>query len=267
MKRISTIQQHTDTMLLRITSQALTKRNITVKYDMSDIDESKFKSSTMGLDMKKRANISLLAASLYDRIVSCIPNGENAVFVLKKYTKAHVNMNPYYAQLQTSSGEIVDFISAMHYLSSEDISMQNMIHNVLRSHPDCTELANSKTDVKEKLSCLFAQMSLEEYRDFIMDMLFVANDTFLYDISERGIRFYTFKHKLLDSWLNNISQKSFFTSLNDGNSKNVMGIELSIIPGTDCIHVQRPIRLSKYHDMCAESVDKYANYLIGSESF
>lgn len=267
MKRISTMQQHTDTMLLRITSQALTKRNITVKYDMSDIDEARFKSSTMGLDMKKRANISLLATSLYDKIVSSIPDGENAVFVLKKYTKAHVNRNPYYGQLQISSGKIVDFISAMHYLSIEDISMQDMAYNILRSHPDCTELANSKTDVKEKLSCLFAQMSLEEYRDFIMDMLFVANDTFLYDISERGIRFYTFKHKLLDSWLNNISQKSFFTSLNDGNSKNVMEIELSIIPGTDCIHVQRPIRLSKYHDMYAESVDKYANYPIGSESF
>ena len=234
---------------------------------MSDIDEARFKSSTTGLDMKKRAYISLLAVSLYDRIVSCVPEGENAVFVLKKYTKAHVNMNPYYGQLQTSSGKIVDFISAMHYLSSEDISMQDMVHNILRSHPDYTESVNSKTDVKEKLSYLFAQMSLEEYRNFIMDMLFVANDTFLYDISERGTRFYTFKHKLLYSWLNNISQNSFFTSLNDGNSKNVMGIELSIIPGTDCIHIQRPIRLSKYHDMYSEFENKYAKNHIGTESF
>lgn len=267
MKRISTTQQHTDTMLLRITSQRLTKRNITVKYDMSDIDESKFKTSTFGLDIKKRSYIMFLADSLCNRIMSYIPDGENAVFILKKYTKAHVSMNPYYGQLQTSSGKIVDFISAMHYLSSEDISMQDMVHNILRSHPDCTELANSKTDVKDKLSCLFAQMSLEEYRDFIMDMLFVSNDTFLYDISEKGMRFYTFRRKLLDSWLNNISQNSFFTSLNDGNSKNVMGIEMSIIPGTDRIHIQRPIRLSKYHDMYTESVDKYTNYLIGSESF
>ena len=145
------MQQHTDTMLLRITSQRLTKRNITVKYDMSDIDESKFKTSTSGLDIKKRSYIMFLADSLCNRIMSYIPDGENAVFILKKYTKAHVSMNPYYGQLQTSSGKIVDFISAMHYLSSEDISMQDMVHNILRSHPDYTESVNSKTDVKDKL--------------------------------------------------------------------------------------------------------------------
>ena len=84
MKRISTTQQHTDTMLLRITSQRLTKRNITVKYDMSDIDESKFKISTSGLDIKKRSYIMFLADSLCNRIMSYIPDGENAVFIKTK---------------------------------------------------------------------------------------------------------------------------------------------------------------------------------------
>ena len=64
MKRISTTQQHTDTMLLRIISQHLMRKNITIKYDMSDIDESKSKSSTTSLDIKKRAYITLLASSL-----------------------------------------------------------------------------------------------------------------------------------------------------------------------------------------------------------
>ena len=254
MKRISTTQQHTDTMLLRIISQQLMKKNITIKYDMSDIEESKFKSSTIGLDVKKRAQITLLAASLCNRIMSYIPDGENAVFVLKKYTKAHVEMKPYYGQLQTSSGKIVDFISSLHYLSSEDVSIPDMIHNILKSHPDCTELANSKTDVQEKLSCLFTQMSSEEYQDFIMDILFVSNDTFFYEITERGMRFYTFKRKWLYSWFNNISHNSLLISLNDENIKNIIGIDISINPDTDCIHIKRPMRLSKYHDIYSESI-------------
>lgn len=254
MKRISTTQQHTDTMLLRIISQHLMRKNITIKYDMSDIDESKFKSSTTSLDIKKRAYITLLASSLCNRIMSYIPDGENAVFVLKKYTKAHVEMKPYYGQLQTSSGEIVDFISAMHYLSSEDVSMQDMIHNILKSHPTFTESANSKINVDEKLSCLFTQMSSKEYQDYIMDMLFVSNDTFFYEITERGMCFYTFKRKWLCSWFNNISHNSLLMSLNDENKKNIIGIDISIKPDTACIHIKRPMRLSTYHNIYSESI-------------
>ena len=55
---------------------------------MSDIDESKFKSSTTSLDIKKRAYITLLASSLCNRIMSYIPDGENASVCSQKIYKS-----------------------------------------------------------------------------------------------------------------------------------------------------------------------------------
>lgn len=265
MNRISKQQQHTDTILLLITTQRLTENNIDIKYDISETEEAIFKSSATGLPIGQFGCITLLAVALCNKIMSYISENETATFILKKYTKAHIEMKPYYGQLQTSSGRVVDFVSSMHYLSSTDYTMQDLIQNILKSHPDYAEAIKSKRNTEEILSYLSTRMSYKERQHHVLDMLFVANDTVFYDITN-GICYYSFEYEWLCSWLNS-SNAAFSVSLKNDKEKcieNIIGTDVVIIDhgtglGKD-IHIKRPRRLSKYYDMYMQWMSN--NYIV-----
>lgn len=256
MKRISKAKQHADTILLCITIQQLAEKNIKIRYDVSELEEASFKSSTAGLPVEERFYITISADSLCNKIMSYIPNGKGATVVVKRYTKAHVEMQPYYLQLQTS-GKCVDFVSALHYQGSDDYSAQNMIKDLFELYPKhAAEFTDMNKTLDEKLLCLLSHLSYEDWNNYVMDKLFVSRDTVFYESDKENIYYYSFERDWMRLWMKEWNYRQIVPeslNKNEKTIKHIIGTDITITShGTEMdadIHIKRPGRLSKYYDM------------------